>query len=231
VLQTFSALPAAVSGLTVPNYMEIFLSGSPLADEKASTYPLVLDTFARLWTRALSRITRPASRSLLEPACGSANDYRFLNAYGLASLFDYAGFDLCAKNVANARDLFPAVRFEIGNVFEIAARDKTFDLCVIHDLFEHLSIEGLFAAVKEVCRVTRTALCIGFFQMDEIPEHVVRPLDEYHWNLLSMWRMKELFSSHGFAAQAVHVGGFLRQQIGCEYTHNPNAYTFVLKRL
>jgi ubiquinone/menaquinone biosynthesis C-methylase UbiE len=170
-----------------------------------------------------------ATLSVLEPACGSANDYRFLHAYGLARLVDYTGFDLCAKNVENACALFPGVRFAIGNVFEIAAPDKAYDLCFVHDLFEHLSLEGMQAAVKEVCRVTRQGLCVGFFNMDEVRDHQVRPMDEYHWNLLSMARMKELFAECGFAARVVHIGVFLRQQIGCEQTHNQNAYTFLLR--
>jgi SAM-dependent methyltransferase len=167
--------------------------------------------------------------SVLEPACGSANDYRFLHAYGLARLVDYTGFDLCARNIENACALFPGVSFKVGNVFEIAAPDKAFDFCFVHDLFEHLSPKGLQAAVKEVCRVTRQGLCIGFFNMDEIRDHQVRPVEEYHWNLLSLARMRELFAGWGFAAQVVHIGTFLRQQIGCKQTHNPNAYTFLLR--
>ena len=49
------------------------------------------------------------------------------------------------------------------------------------------------------------------------------------WSLLSMARMKELFAECGFAARVVHIGAFLRQQIGCEQTHNQNAYTFLLR--
>ena len=48
--------------------------------------------------------------------------------------------------------------------------------------------------------------------MDEIRDHQVRPVDDYHWNRLSMARMKELFAGCGFAAQVVHIGTFLRQQ-------------------
>jgi hypothetical protein len=70
-----------------------------------------------------------------------------------------------------------------------------------------------------------------FFKMDEVPEHRVRPVDEYHWNLLSMERMKGLFAGCGFGAQVLHIGTFLRQQLGCEQTHNPNATTFFLRRL
>src|SRR6266702_7644186 len=42
----------------------------------------------------VSECARPAlpSLSVLEPACGSANDYRFLHACGIAQLVDYAGF-------------------------------------------------------------------------------------------------------------------------------------------
>ena len=165
---------------------------------------------------------------VLEPACGSANDYRFLEAYGIARLLDYHGVDLCPANIENARALFPGVSFEVGNVFDISAPDKSFEVCFVHDLFEHLSPGGIEAAVRETCRVTRRGLCVGFFNMDEIPAHQVRPVREYHWNLLSMARMRELFAGGGFAAQAVHIGAFLRGQTGCDQTHNPNAYTFLL---
>jgi SAM-dependent methyltransferase len=189
-----------------------------------------LEAFRKLWHKALAaEIPARKPLSVLEPACGSANDYRFLHAYGLARLVNYTGFDLCAKNIENARALFPGVSFAVGNVFEIAAPDKAFDLCFVHDLFEHLSLEGMQAAVREVCQVTRQGLCIGFFSMDEIRDHQVRPVEEYHWNRLSMARMRGLFADWGFAAQVVHIGAFLRQQIGCEQTHNPNAYTFLLR--
>jgi SAM-dependent methyltransferase len=220
LLRAFAALPAVAGDSAVPNYLEGFLSGGPLETS--------LNVFENLWRTAFSHITHPASRTVLEPACGSANDYRFLQSFGLAPLLDYTGFDLCSKNIENARALFPGVRFEVGNVFAIEAPDKAFDLCFVHDLFEHLSLEGLEVAVAEICRVTRNGICAGFFNLDEIREHVVRPMDEYHWNTLSMARMKESFAGHGFAAQVVHIGSFLRQQVGCELTHNPNAYTFLL---
>jgi len=237
IVRTFAALPTTASGLAIPNYIEGFLTGTRWVNGKAEFHEPSLNTFRDLWQKAWLAAA-PAQRgwgsdsqqlSVLEPACGSANDYRFLDAYGLARLVDYTGFDLCAKNIENARALFPGVRFAVGNVFEIAAPDKAYDLCFVHDLFEHLSLEGMQAAVKEVCRVTRQGLCVGFFNMDEVRDHQVRPVDEYHWNLLSMARMKELFAECGFAAQVVRIGAFLRQQMGCEQTHNQNAYTFLLR--
>jgi len=72
-------------------------------------------------------------------------------------------------------------------------------------------------------------LCLGFFHMDEIPEHVARPIEDYHWNLLSMSRMKQAFQQRGFSAQAIHIGTFQRQNTGRAETHNPEAYTFVVQ--
>ncbi len=229
----FATLPMEISGVTIPNYVEGVLGSCKLADGHMVSDPENLETFCRAWNAALggSQIAPQVPRiSVLEPACGSANDYRFLAAYGIASLINYTGFDLCARNIENARALFPSVRFEVANVFEIPARDQSFDFCVVHDLFEHLSLEGLEAAINEVCRITRQGMCLGFFQADEVAEHVVRPVDEYHWNLLSVLQLKAAFARCGFAAQVLHIGTFLRESTGCERTHNPNAYTFMLER-
>jgi SAM-dependent methyltransferase len=232
VVQTFASLPATEHGVTIPNYVESFLSAFPTGSDQF--HQPSLDTFCQLWNSVLtaesSRVTLHLSRlhSALEPACGSANDYRFLERYGISNLLDYSGLDLCPANIENARALFPNIRFGVGNVFEIPVPDKTFDLCFTHDLFEHLSLRAMEVAIGEICRVTRRGICIGFFNMDEIPEHREQPVEEYHWNRLSMARVKESFAKHGFAAQVRHVGTFLRQRIGCDFTHNPNAYTFIL---
>jgi SAM-dependent methyltransferase len=238
MLQTFRTLPAQTNGLTVPNYLEQLLLNTSFEHGRPTLHPASLDTFQRLWGQALG--TGPAQGSgpegesprpsVIEPACGSANDYRFLHSFDIARYIDYLGFDLCEKNIENARALFPGARFECGNVFEINSASDSFDLCYTHDLFEHLSPDGMEAAIAEICRVTRWRICIGFFNMNEIPEHVTRPVEEYHWNTLSMKQTKEAFARHGFRAQVIHIGSFLRQRVGCDLTHNPNAYTFVLER-
>jgi ubiquinone/menaquinone biosynthesis C-methylase UbiE len=132
--------------------------------------------------------------------------------------------------VANARAMFPGARFEVGNAFEIPAADKAFQLCFVHDLLEHLSPAGLERAVQELCRVTRRGLCVHFFQMHEMPDHVVRPVDEYHVNMLSLARTEALFARSGFTIQPLHIGSFLRRRMSCDETHNPHAYTFLAFR-
>jgi SAM-dependent methyltransferase len=236
ILQTFRALPALADGLEVPNYLESLLLHTTFAEGRPRLDPGSLDTFLPLWRRAMTgaRVANEGAAaehlSVLEPACGSANDYRFLRACGIAEHLDYAGFDLCEKNVANARALFPGTRFDTGNIFEIAAAPQSFHLSFTHDLFEHLSAEGIETAVRELCRATRWSIAVGFFCMDDLPDHVIRPVEEYHWNVLSLKRMKQLFAEQGFTGQVIHIGTFLRQRIGCNQTHNPNAHTFILHR-
>ena len=226
----FAALPVPANGLTVPNYIAEFLAAARGGGSPPPLPGPCLDTFLSLWRQALAGEAAPSpAPSVLEPACGSANDYRALHACGLARLVDYSGFDLCEKNVRNARALFPEARFDTGNVFRIAAADKSFDYLFAHDLFEHLSPAGLASAIQEVSRVTRRGLCLGFFNLDEIPEPIVRPVDDYHWNTLSVERLREAFAAHGFTGQVVHIGGFLRWATGCDHTHNPHAYTFLLR--
>jgi SAM-dependent methyltransferase len=217
----FSRLPAQTDGVGVPNYIEESLLGQARSG--------VLDTFQRLWADLFTGEPQ-RNRHLLEAACGSANDYRYLASYGIARLVDYTGIDLCEKNVANAQMLYPGVRFEVGNVFEIAATDRAYELTFVHDLFEHLSPAALPVAVRELCRVTRRGLCAGFFQMAEIPDHLVRPVDEYHWNTLSLERTRDLFVEQGFAVQALHIGSYLQHCTGCAETHNPNAHAFIASR-
>lgn len=231
-----ATLPARAAGADVPDYLGRFLAraGRPDADlgrpgEAGAAWEELAETFVRLWAEVLAKVDDSTRVSMIEPACGSANDYRFLAATGLARFVDYTGVDLCAANVANARARFPGTRFEEGNVFALPAGDGTFDYAWVHDLFEHLSPEGFEAAVAEVCRVTRRGLCLGFFQMDEIGEHVVRPVEDYHLNTLSLARTLEQFARHGFVGEALHLGTFVRLRFGRERTPNPQAYLLVLQ--
>jgi SAM-dependent methyltransferase len=228
VLQTFQILPQ--SG--VPNYIEGFLKEALSQPEISWSERKTLDTFGSLWRgvfAAQPENLRTDRLSVLEPACGSANDYRFMAAYGLAARLDYTGLDICQKNISNARALFPEVEFKVGNAFELGYGTKAFDWCVIHDLFEHLSPEGIETAVGEICNATRVGIAVGFFNMEEIPEHVVRPVADYHWNRLSMAQMRELFEKHGFHGQVLNVSSFLQRQTGCGRFHNLHAYTFLLQ--
>jgi hypothetical protein len=224
VLQAYARLPQTADGQSVPNYIAEFLRRGEATAEGSNPNATGPDTFLHLWRCAL-RQEAPQHLQVLEPACGSANDYRSFEWCGLARLIDYTGFDLCEKNVANARAMFPSARFELGNLFETPYADKSFDCGVVHDLLEHFSVAALEVAVQELCRVIRQTICVGFFQMHEGEDHVVRPVDEYHFNTLSLPRVRELFARHGGEVQAIHLNTFLARRFGCENGYYDSAYT------
>lgn len=220
--QIYTRLPESVAGVQIPNYLDALLTPDLLAMTPVRLPEPVLNTLANAWQQALHGLEAP-QLSVLEPACGSANDYRFFAAFGLARFLDYSGFDLCEKNVLNARGLCPGADFYVGNVLQMERPDQSVDVLIAHDLFEHLSPAALEQALAEVTRVTRSAMCLGFFQMHEEPEHLIRPVEEYHWNRLSLPRLREKLEAAGFAVQAIHLDTFLMRQFGGEPTHNPHA--------
>ena len=93
VVQTFASLPVSTGEVQIPNYIEDFLANARLHDDRSTPNRSSFDTFLRIWKEVLSRET-PQCISVLEPACGSANDYRFLDACGIARLIDYTGFEV-----------------------------------------------------------------------------------------------------------------------------------------
>lgn len=214
VVNAFGMLPKEADGVTVPNYLREVMVAAQGAEGAVKAVQQKLDLFATLWKQCLEK-EQPAKISVLEAACGSANDYRALEQYGLSAHIGYVGFDLCEKNVLNARQMFPEARFEAGNVFSINHPDRTFDCCIAHDLLEHLSIEGLEQAVSELARVAQRGVFIGFFQMHEGAEHVVRVVGDYHINTLSLPLVRKLFAKHGMQTKAMHVVSWLKYQQNC----------------
>src|SRR5262249_3040492 len=148
---TYSALPQEFDGGRVPNYLQQLFQQPPSQKDAGIIPERIMTSFQRIWAQQLGWAS-PGDRTVLEPACGSANDYRFLDAYGLARLVKYSGFDLCEKNVRNAQQMFPEARFQVGNIFEIDAADRSYDFGIVHDLFEHLSVAGMEAGLEELCR-------------------------------------------------------------------------------
>lgn len=223
------SLPMRADEVEVPHYLDALLRDETALPDLLNT-PCAA-TFAGLWRDRLERETSARQPlPVLEVACGSANDYRALVAYGLARWLDYTGLDLSPKNIANARARFPEARFAVGNVLALDAGDRAFDCVIAHDLFEHLSPEALPVAVAECCRVARHAACLGCFSAAERAEHIIRPTGDYHWNTLSVARLVELFARHGFATRVIHVGTLLAWLAGDATTHNPDAYTLMLER-
>jgi SAM-dependent methyltransferase len=201
---------------------------APVPGENGCLPESALSTFEQMWYITLN--DREADNiSVLEGGCGSANDYRFQNSFGAARFLNYTGIDICEKNIANAHRRFPDVDFAVGNIMEIAADDNTYDYSFVHDLFEHLSIAAMELALQELSRVTRKQACLSFFNMADIPEHIVKPIGLYHWNTLSLSKVCDILEAAGaFDIDIVHIDTFLRENYDCVDYHNKNAYTLIV---
>jgi len=235
-------------GLPIPHWLLEIRSGLPRTVEGEVVPDAVLETvldargngpsaarvrgcrrFATVWRQVLGHES-PAGLEVLEAGCGSANDYRAMESCGLARHLRYLGVDLCDANIANARELFPGAGFEPGNLLELGRGDGEFGCTIVHDVLEHLSPEACDVAVAELARVSRERVFIGFFQMHEGEDDVVREVDEYHWNTLSLPRMRRRFAGHGWRSEATHVASWLRWAGGPGGAYYDTAYDLILTR-
>jgi SAM-dependent methyltransferase len=226
VLDTFQMLPCQIEGIEIPNYIADTLTWSPVETVDIPIADRILTTFQSIWNNVLAE-HNAETVSVLEPACGSANDYRFIHSYGIARFLDYHGFDICEKNIQNARHMFEPDRFQTANALDINHPDKSFDYCFVHDLFEHLSIEAMEKTITEICRVTKNRLCLGFFNIHTGPKHRVLPIDNYHWNQLSLSALTSTLKTHCREIQIIPIDEYLISKCACPDTHNKNAHTII----
>lgn len=181
--------------------------------------------FAPLWREALQQ-DRPGARlGVIEAACGSANDFRFIKRYGLARHLRYTGFDLTQTNIDNAKRMFPRADFRLGDVQNVAAGDQSYEWAVAHDLLEHLAPHAFERAIEELCRVTSRGVVVSFFHMSDIPEHRINPRRTYHVNMLSKRRIEESFLHHCREVSTVQI----QTMPGFEDNYNRNAWTLIAR--
>lgn len=185
--------------------------------------------FESLWKEWIrSRNTEPFK--MLELGCGSANDYRFFDSYGLTDLFEYSGIDVSEANVRNAKKRFPDVQFRIGDACAIRATDQTFDVTLAFDLYEHLSADALTLALSESLRVTKDELWVSLFNAADISFHQIRPVDDYHWNLLSLSELQRDIDTQGFDVEIISIPQQLESRFEGYRHYNQEAHILIASR-
>lgn len=182
------------------------------------------------WRERLDRLeTDPIS--VIEFACGSANDYRAFAESGLGPHLDYLGIDLSEKNIANARRRHPETRFEVGDILHLPYDDGAFDYVIASDIFEHLSLVAMERALDEAMRLGRDGLILTFFNMSAAEDHEIRRRRAYHWNTLSHPRIEERIRAAGFTTvAAIPVARWLKRAYGYAHSYNRHAWTIVAER-
>lgn len=188
------------------------------------------DEYEKKWAAELEgrHVDRPLS--VLELACGSANDYRYFDRYGLAQHLNYTGVDLNDKNIANARRRHPGIDFQVQDVLDLPFPDRSYDYVLVFDLFEHMSIGAMEQAIGEACRLADQGLILTFFSMADTPEHTVRPVRTYFWNILSSSKVQRLIEDQFGPVRALRIRDLLRDDFGYGASYNQNAWTFYATR-
>jgi SAM-dependent methyltransferase len=98
--------------------------------------------------RVLARFDRP---TILDAGCGE---------FGLAAFMPAAA--ITGVDILAPASIGPGLNYRQGSIIDLPFDDRSFDIAVAIDVFEHLPTELRAAAVAELVRVARTAIVIAF---------------------------------------------------------------------
>ena len=213
----------------IPDYIATALSRRDCDQPHYYLSDLALETFMTIWSEQLSH-TPNATMSVLEVACGSANDYRFLHQSGLAAFLSYTGIDIATRNIANAKRHFPNVDFRVQSILTTDFPDSSYDCVFCHDLLEHLSLAAMERALREVLRIARKDVILHFFNAKWAGDHDVVPVRRYYRNRVSMEKTIAFFEHRGARVTCLEMAQWLRDKIGSPGYHNPNAFSMIVER-
>jgi len=223
IRNAFQILPLAIGDIAIPNYIRLFLTEH--IGRNSSLSDVALDTFVQIWKNIL---TKTRAISLLEPACGSANDFRVIYSMGLHNSLEYTGFDICEKNISNAKSMFPEIQFFVDDVYRYETT-KAYDIIMVHDLFEHLS--GVDFVLAKFCKLCKGSLILSFFNMALIDEHIITPYEDYYWNRLSVQKISSLLQESGFNPQIIHINTMFKELFDADNLYNPNGYLIIGRKI
>lgn len=233
-----SSCPAAIRetytklqepGCPIPDYLTAVLLHTNTLPDEGELFTPAVETFQQLWKSLLPEPCEQEPIRMLEVACGSANDARFFQAYGLEPHLHYTGFDLCVANAVNAMRRFPAGRFFVGDVLHPALPPEGFDYVVVHDLLEHLSPEACDHALQNLLGLARHELWIHLFSATPATRPVIRPKAPYYVNTLSLPRLQGSLHRQGFPTEVYRIADWLNQHFGFDAHYNGEAATLVVR--
>ena len=227
VLQTARWLE--LESCPVPDYIEMALDPPTVDAPEQLLGNRALNVFSEIWQKELSGLTAPMI-NVLEPACGSANDYRAIHEHGLAQFIQYAGLDISEKNIRNAQKRFPQVDFRTASILDAELPENAFDYVFAHDLLEHLSADGIETALAAMVRTAHREVWIHLFNSKPKGTHEIIPKERYHWNVIAHEALRQSGLSLGCAVDVIEIAPLLQHKFGYGDYYNPHAATVVLRK-
>jgi SAM-dependent methyltransferase len=114
---------------------------------------------------------RPGER-ILDLGCAAGAVTHFVSTFGCEPV----GVDSSPVAIEKARSLFPALRFEIGDVTALPFEDESFDKAVAADLVEHLDDDAFAQMLGEVRRILVHGGTLSIYTPN--PRHLIERLKE-----------------------------------------------------
>jgi SAM-dependent methyltransferase len=139
-------------------------------DTMASAY-LERTAWTELRLEAVRALVDPQpGERLLDLGCAAGAVSHFLSELGCETV----GVDAEPLAFERARELFPALNFQLANVARLPFEDGAFDKAVAADLVEHLDDETFRAMLRETRRVLRPRGTLSIYTPN--PKHPIERL-------------------------------------------------------
>lgn len=128
--------------------------------------------------RLIAKKTAKVGKTVLDVGCATCSDYPLHFKHGIK----YMGRDITQQFIERAKRRFPRVDVAYGDVLNLDFEDNSVDVVYCKDVLEHLPPETYKTAIKEMHRVSRKRVMLGFFLAPWNGETEYRVLKKLHWN-------------------------------------------------
>lgn len=116
-------------------------------------------------------------KTVLECGCASCVDYDHFKDSGMK----YIGIDITLNFIEAAKRLNPEVDVRQGNIIDLKFKDESYDTVYCRNVLEHLNPGEWTEAIKEMWRVARKQILMGFFIIPDT-EPIRYSKDEHGFN-------------------------------------------------
>lgn len=218
-----------VKDCPIPDYISEALIHANSDQPNWYLFEPVLDIFRSIWSSQLAELDAKCV-DVLEPACGSGNDYKAIRDFGLGVFISYSGFDISWKNISNACRRFPGIRFFEASILNSGLADESFDYIFVHDVLGHLSPKGLAVAIAEISRIVRKEAWLHCYNVADIDQHEVRPRESYFRNRLSISQIVRSFEQQGASVEFIDISDLLNRKFSYIPPYTATSGSFIVRK-
>lgn len=112
---------------------------------------LVKNRFMDIWGHVFNVVLRRQPKSILDVGCGMGINLPLANIFDRV---DFHGLDYAENTIRKAQEIYPNIKFHVGDAFNMNFPDGKFDLCILSGVLilykKQIDQENL---LKEVSRV------------------------------------------------------------------------------